>query len=175
MGSANHFNLKKEIDMIGGTFSKSLGATGGFIAADRAVIDYMNYISRKIIFSAAFPPILAAGVSEALTIMQTDKSLRERLWENVKYMAKGLKEIGATILGEETASLPVLIGKDAIMFRFTRDLIRNNIFTFPIVYPSVPKDKSIFRIALQTNHTKEDIDHTIEVFDKLLKTYEIVS
>ena len=101
--------------------------------------------------------------------------MRERLWENVKYLAKGLKEIGAVILGEETASLPVLIGKDQIMFRFTRDLIQNNIFTFPIVYPSVPKDKSIFRIALQTKHTKEDLDHTIEVFGRLLRKYEIIS
>ena len=173
-GICEHFNLQKEVDMIGGTFSKSLGAIGGFIASDRAVIDYMNYISRKIIFSAALPPILAAGISEALRIMQTDKSLREKLWENVKYLAKGLRQIGAVLLGEETASLPILIGKDSIMFRFTRDLIQNNIFTFPIVYPSVPKDKSIFRIALQTNHTKKDLEYTIQVLETLLKKYEII-
>ena len=174
-GVCEHFDLAKEVDIIGGTFSKSLGATGGFIASDRAVVDYINYISRKIIFSAAFPPILAAGVSEALRIMQSDKELREKLWINVRYLAKGLREIGANILGEETASLPVLIGKDSIMFRFTRDLIKNNIFTFPIVYPSIPKGRSIFRIALQADHAKEDLDYTIEVFQKLLKKYGILS
>ena len=138
------------------------------------MIDYLNYISRKIIFSAAFPPILASGVAESLRIMEQDDSLREKLWSNVKYLAKGLKEVGAVILGEETASLPVFIGNDSIMFRFTRDLIHENIFTFPIVYPSIPKEKSIFRLALQTQHNKEDLDHTIEVFGKLLRKYEVI-
>ena len=174
-GVCEHFSLEQEVDMIGGTFSKSLGATGGFIAADRSLIDYLNYISRKILFSAAFPPILASGVYASLEIMEEDDSLREQLWENVHYLVRGLEEIGATILGDQTASIPVLIANDAIMFRFTRDLIHENIFTFPIVYPSVPKDKSIFRIALQTQHSKEDLDHTIQVFEKLLRKYDVVA
>ena len=173
-GVCEHFSLADQVDMIGGTFSKSLGATGGFIAADRSVIDYLNYISKKILFSAAFPPILASGVGEALRIMEKDSSLREKLWENVRYLVAGLKDAGATILGDETASIPVLIADDSIMFRFTRDLIRENIFTFPIVYPSVPKDSSIFRLALQAQHKKEDLNHTIEVFSKLLRKYGVV-
>ncbi len=173
-GICEHFSLEKETDMIGGTFSKSLGATGGFIAADRSVVDYLNYISRKILFSAAFPPILASAVSESLKIMEEDSSLKDKLWENIRYFARGLKEVGATLLGEETASIPVLIGRDSIMFRFTRDLIKENIFTFPIVYPSVPRGKSIFRMALQTQHTKEDLDHTIDIFSKLLRKYDII-
>ena len=174
-GVAEHFNMAKDVDIIGGTFSKSLGATGGFIAADKDVITYMNYLSRKIIFSAAFPPILAAAVMKALDIMETDSELRERLWDNIRYLAKGMKQIGANVLGTETASVPILIGDDGVMFSFTQDLIKNGIFTFPAVYPTVPRGKSTFRLALQSKHQKKDLDHTIEVFDKLLKKYKIQS
>ncbi len=173
-GVCEHFGLAKDVDLIGGTFSKSLGATGGFIAADRDVITYLNFISRKIVFSAALPPILVAGVSAALDIMESDPGLRERLWENVRYLAKGMKEIGAHVTGTETASVPILIGNDGVMFGFTQDLIREGIFTFPAVYPTVPKGRSTFRLALQTNHKRQDLDHTIEVFSRLLRKYGVV-
>ncbi|MCB0416540.1 MAG: pyridoxal phosphate-dependent aminotransferase family protein [Bdellovibrionaceae bacterium] len=170
-GVCEKFGLSSEVDIIGGTFSKSLGATGGFLAADKDVITYFNYISKKIIFSAALPPLLIAGVSAALDIMENDSSLRERLWDNVRYLANGLRQVGARLMGTETASVPVLIANDSIMFRFTQDLIREGIFTFPAVYPTVPKNKSVFRLALQSRHEKQDLDHVIEVFDRLLGKY----
>lgn len=173
-GVCEHFGLAAEVDMIGGTFSKSLGSTGGFIAASHEVITYLNYISRKIIFSAALPPILVAGISAALDAMESDNALRERLWNNVRYLADGMRGIGAKILGTETASVPVLIGNDGVMFAFTQDLIREGIFTFPAVYPTVPKDRSVFRLALQAKHEKKDLDHAIAVFGRLFKKYGIV-
>lgn len=172
-GVCEHYGLSKEVDLIAGTFSKSLGATGGFVAGDREVITYLNYMARKIIFSAALPPILVAGVRAALKIMETDSSLREKLWDNVRYLSKGMAEIGANLLGTETASVPVLIANDGVMFSFTQDLIREGIFTFPAVYPTVPKNHSLFRLALQSRHSKQDLDHTIEVFSKLLRKYGI--
>lgn len=174
-GVCEHFGLASEVDLICGTFSKSLGATGGFVAADRDIITYLNYMSRKIIFSAALPPILVAGVSAALDIMEQDSSLRDRLWENVRYLAHGMRQVGAVILGEETASVPVLIANDGVMFKFTQELVQNGIFTFPVVYPTVPKGHSIFRLALQSKHEKKDLDHTIEVFGRLLKKYGVVA
>jgi 7-keto-8-aminopelargonate synthetase-like enzyme len=172
-GVCEHFGLASEVDMIGGTFSKSLGATGGFIAASREVITYLNYISRKIIFSAALPPILVAGIIAALDAMESDPSLKDRLWHNVRYLADGLSQKGVRILGTETASVPVLIANDGVMFPFTQDLIREGIFTFPAVYPTVPKDRSTFRLALQARHEKKDLDHTIEVFGRLTKKYGV--
>ncbi len=172
-GVCEHFGMAAEVDMIGGTFSKSLGATGGFIAADRDVITYLNFMSRKIIFSAALPPILVAGVGAALEIMESDPSLREKLWENVRYLGAGMRQIGANVLGTDTASVPILIGNDGVMFGFTQELIREGIFTFPAVYPTVAKGRSTFRLALQSQHKREDLDHTIEVFDRLLKKYEV--
>jgi 8-amino-7-oxononanoate synthase len=174
-GAVEHFGLQKDVDLIGGTFSKSLGATGGFIAADRDVITYLNFISRKIVFSAALPPILVAGVSAALDIMESDSSLREKLWENVNYLAAGMRQIGARVGGSETASVPILIHNDGVMFGFTQDLIREGIFTFPVVYPTVPKGRSCFRLALQSQHKRQDLDHTIEVFSRLLRKYGLLS
>ncbi len=174
-GVVEHFGMASDVDMIGGTFSKSLGATGGFVAADRDVITYLNFMSRKIIFSAALPPILVAGVTAALDIMETDSGLREKLWENVNYLGKGMREIGAHVLGTETASVPVMVGNDGCMFGFTQDLIREGIFTFPVVYPTIPKGHSLFRLALQTNHKREDLDHTIEVFGRLLRKYGVIT
>jgi 8-amino-7-oxononanoate synthase len=172
-GACEHFGVAHRVDMIAGTFSKSLGATGGFVAADREIITFLNFMSRKIIFSAALPPILVAGVSAALDIMESDSSLREKLWANVHYLSKGMKEIGAEILGSETASVPVVIGNDGVMFAFTQDLIKEGIFTFPVVYPTVPKGKSLFRLALQSKHEKADLDHTIEVFSRLLRKHGV--
>ena len=172
-GVCEHFDLVREVDIIGGTFSKSLGATGGFVAADRDLINYFNYISKRIIFSAALPPILVAGIHAALEVMESDTSLRERLWDNVRYLASGMKQIGANVLGVETASVPILIGNDGVMFSFTQDLIKNGIFTFPAVYPTVPKGRSVFRLALQTKHEKKDLDHVIYVFQRLLKKYNL--
>jgi 8-amino-7-oxononanoate synthase len=173
-GACEHFGLASQVDMIAGTFSKSLGATGGFVAADRDVITFLNFMSRKIIFSAALPPILVAGVTAALDIMETDASLREKLWDNVRYLSKGMREIGAQVHGTETASVPVVIGNDGVMFAFTQDLIREGIFTFPVVYPTVPKGRSLFRLALQSKHRKEDLDHTIEVFGRLLRKHGVI-
>lgn len=172
-GVCEHFGLASEVDMIGGTFSKSLGSTGGFIAASQEVVTYLNYISRKIIFSAALPPILVAGISAAIDAMESDSGLRKKLWENVHYLAKGLEGKGARILGTGTASVPVLIANDGVMFPFTQDLIREGIFTFPAVYPTVPKNRSVFRLALQAQHEKKDLDYTIEVFGRLLKKYGV--
>lgn len=173
-GVCEHFGVSSQVGLIGGTFSKSLGATGGFVAGDRDVITYLNYMSRKIIFSAALPPILVAGVSAAMDVMEEDASLRERLWANVRYLARGLEGVGANLQGTETASVPVMIGNDGVMFRFTQDLISEGIFTFPAVYPTVPKDRATFRLALQSQHSKKDLDHTVEVFGRLLRKYGIV-
>ena len=172
-GVCEHFGLASDVDIIGGTFSKSLGSTGGFLASDRDIIDYFNYISKKIIFSAALPPVLVAGIHASLDLMESDPSLRMRLWENIEYLADGMKRIGASVLGVETASIPLLIADDGVMFPFTMDLIKNGIFTFPAVYPSVPKGRSVFRLALQTNHMKKDLDYVIDVFDRLLEKYNL--
>ena len=170
-GVCEHFDLAHDVDIIAGTFSKSLGAVGGFVAAEEDVVLYMKYMCRRSVFSAALPAIIAAGVFAALEIIETDSSIRERLWENVHYLRKGLVQVGATLLGSETASVPLLIGNDGVIFRFTEDMIAAGVFTFPAVYPSVPKNHSLMRLAVQAGHQKQHLDQAIDVFGRLLKKY----
>jgi 8-amino-7-oxononanoate synthase len=173
LGVCEHFGLQSRVDMIAGTFSKSLGATGGFVAGTREVIRYLNYTARRIVFSAAMPPILVAAVDAALDIVRTDPQPRERLWSNIRYLSRGLQQAGACLLGNDTASIPVLIGDDGLIFRFTRELIARGVFTYPAVFPTVPKNRSLLRLAVQADHSREDLDHTISVFGQLLRKYKL--
>ncbi|MEZ4749733.1 MAG: hypothetical protein R3B54_03630 [Bdellovibrionota bacterium] len=128
---------------------------------------------KKIIFSAALPPLLIAGVSAALDIMEQDSSLRERLWDNVRYLAKACSS-GRSLDGNETASVPIAyIASMAASCFLHPGFDSRGIFTFPAVYPTVPKNKSVFRLALQTRHEKKDLDHVIDVFDRLLAKYGV--
>jgi 8-amino-7-oxononanoate synthase len=173
LGVTEHFALEQEVDIVAGTFSKSLGSIGGFIAADREVVTYLNYMTRKLVFSASIPPMLVAGIKAAFEIMEEAPSLRERLWENVRYLADGLEREGATLLGRETASVPVLVADDGIIFSFARDLIERGVFAYPIVFPLVPKNRSIFRLAVQARHEPSQLDRVIEVFGELMRKYRL--
>lgn len=174
-GVGEHFGCQAEVDLLCGTFSKSLGATGGFVAGPRDVITWMNYSARRIVFSAAMPPILVAAVSAAFDIMTSDHERRARLHGNIEYLAQGLRQVGARLTGTETASLPVLIGDDGLIFRFTRDLMQGGVFTYPAVFPTVPKDRALLRLAVQADHSRDDLDRTIGVFDRLLGRYGLRS
>jgi glycine C-acetyltransferase len=173
-GAVEHFGLEAEVDIIGGTFSKSLGATGGFIVADRAVITYLNYLSTRIVFSAAFPPILAHAVSRAIDLMETEDGLRESLWRNIRYFADGFRALGLELAEVEVGAVPVRIHKDAVMVDFAADLYEAGIYAIPIVYPSVPHGRSMFRLAMQAGHTTEQLDHALAVFKELLAKYEVL-
>lgn len=173
-GATEHYKLEKEIDIIAGTFSKSLGAVGGFIVADRKVVTYVNYISRRIIFSAAFPPLLARAVSRAIDIMESDNALRARLHDNVNYLAAGFRKLGVTLPDIEIGAVPVHIGKDEIMFHIGGEMFEAGLFTYPVVYPTVPRGRSMFRLAVQSGHTRAHLDRALDVFAGLLKKYEIL-
>ena len=173
-GAVEHFGLEAEVDLIGGTFSKSLGATGGFVVGDAAVITYLNYLSTRIVFSAAFPPILAHGVSKAIDLMEADGGLRESLWNNIRYFAEGFRKLGLELPEVEVGAVPVRIHKDGVMVDFAADLYEAGIYAIPIVYPSVPHGRSMFRLAMQAGHTTEHLDYALSVFERLLKKYEVL-
>ena len=173
-GAVEHFGLEDEVDLIGGTFSKSLGATGGFVVGNAAVLSYLNYLSTRIVFSAAFPPILAHGVSKAIDLMEADGGLRERLWENIRYFSDGFRKLGLDLPEVEVGAVPVRVHKDGVMVDFAAELYEAGIYAIPIVYPSVPHGRSMFRLAMQAGHTTEQLDYALSVFERLLKKYEIL-
>jgi 8-amino-7-oxononanoate synthase len=173
-GTAAHFGLVDEVDVIVGTFSKSLASIGGFIAGSESVIHFLKHNSRPLIFSAALPPANTAGVLAALDVMTSEPERRERLWKNTSRLQAGLKSIGFDIGPSETPIVPVLIGSMEETFGFWRKLFDAGVFTNPVVPPAVPPDGCRLRTSLIATHTDEQIDYALETFGDLGKRAGIV-
>ncbi|MGH9399138.1 MAG: aminotransferase class I/II-fold pyridoxal phosphate-dependent enzyme, partial [Thermoanaerobaculia bacterium] len=111
-GTAEHFGLEDEVDLVMGTFSKSMASVGGFIAGDATVIDYIKHRARTLIFSAAPPPASVAAALATVDIMESEPERRVRLWENTRFFADGLKALGLDTGNSQTAVVPVVVGED---------------------------------------------------------------
>ena len=162
-GTAAHFGLTREVDLIMGTFSKSLASLGGFIAGDRNVIHYLKHFSRSLIFSASIPPASAAAALAALDILRREPDRIRALWDNTRYMASCLVSMGYDLGKSETPILPVFIRNDMDTFRYTSELMRKGMFVNPVVSPAVPADASLIRVSLMATHTREQIDRAVEL------------
>src|SRR5690606_14516013 len=127
-GTGEHFGLGDEIDVIVGTFSKSFASVGGFMAADRAVVNYVKHHARPFIFTAALPAMQMAAALEALTIMENEPQLRQRLWENVAQLHDGISAHGCHTRGAKTPIVPVLVGPDELAMAFWRGLWEMGVF-----------------------------------------------
>ena len=173
-GTAAHFGLTAEVDLIVGTFSKSLASIGGFAAGDETVIHYLKHHSRPLIFTAALPPANTAGVLAALGVMQREPERRDRLWVNTRRLQDGLRSLGFDIGPTETPIVPVLIGPLETTFLFWRKLFDAGVFTNPVVPPAVPLSQCRLRTSLMATHTAEQIDRALETFAELGKELGVV-
>jgi 8-amino-7-oxononanoate synthase len=173
-GTAAHFNLIDEVDIIVGTFSKSLASIGGFIAASENVIHYLKHHSRPLIFSAALPPSNTAGVLAALEIVTSEPERRERLWKSTRRLQEGLKSVGFDIGPTQTPIVPVLIGTLEDTFAFWRRLYDAGVFTNPVVPPAVPPSECRLRTSLMASHTDDQIDFALDTFAKLGKASGVI-
>jgi len=165
-GTPAHFGLAEQVDIIVGTFSKSLASIGGFVAADEDVIHYLKHNSRPLMFSAALPPFSVASVLEGLNILASEPERRENLWRNTRHMTAGLKSLGFDLGPTETPILPVIIGDDELTFTFWRRLFDEGVFTNPVVSPAVPPDQGRLRVSLIATHELEQLDRALESFAK---------
>ncbi len=166
-GTAEHFGLTDQVDLIVGTFSKSFASIGGFVTGDRPVIDYLKHHARALIFSASMPPSACAAVLTCLDIMEAEPERRLRLWENADYMRAGLRSLGYDTGVSETPIVPVLIGNDLLTFHFWRSLFDHGVFTNPVVAPAVPEKESRIRTSYSATHTRDQLDFVLEVFAKV--------
>ncbi len=166
-GTAAHFGLTDEVDIITGTFSKSLASIGGFVAGDESMIHYLRHHSRPLIFTASLPPASTAGVYAALDIVARDSERRERLWNNAKYLREGFRALGFDIGPTQTPIVPVLIGPLEDTFLFWRKLFDAGVFTNPVVPPAVPEFGCRLRTSVMATHTTEQIDHCLDAFEKI--------
>jgi 8-amino-7-oxononanoate synthase len=152
-GTAAHFGLTDEVDIIAGTFSKSLASIGGFVTATENVIHYLRHHSRPLMFTASLPPANTAGVLAALEVLRRDPERRERLWANTRRLHEGFRQLGYDIGPTETPIVPVLIGPMEKTFLFWRKLFDAGVFTNPVAPPAVPPSQCRLRTSLMATHT----------------------
>ncbi len=157
-GIVDHFNVTKEVDLIVGSFSKSLASTGGFFAGSKATIDFLRSNCRQIIFSAAISPAQACAARTALQVMQEEPQHLEKLWENTRYMHSILDAIGLDYWKSPTPAIPIVIGELERAFYMWKSLWEQGFFTVMSVSPGVPVGKDLIRTAISALHTKEQLD-----------------
>ena len=168
-GTASHFNLTDDVDLIMGTFSKSLASLGGFIASDAATIDYLKHRARSLVFSASMTPGSVASVIAALDIIESEPERIAKLWDNTRYATKLLLEEGFDLGPTESPILPIYIRDNHKTFLVTKYLQSEGIFVNPFVSPSVPSDSSLLRFSLMAPHTFSQIDEAVEKIAKAFK------
>ena len=166
-GTVHEFGLNRDVDIVMGTFSKSLGSMGGFIAGDGKMIEYLKHRARCFIFTASLAPAVVGGVLKALEIMQQEPERIEQLWRNTRKMHEGFKGLGFQIGSTETPIVPILIGSEAKAFQFTQRLFEEGVFATPAIYPAVRYGEAIVRTSYMATHTEQDLDNVLEVFSKL--------
>ena len=172
-GVVNHFGITKDVDLIMGTFSKSFGSLGGFIAADNIIIEYLKHSARSLIFSASMTPAATASVLAALDIVKQEPERIKNLWDLTYYAICQFKTLGFDVGDTETPIIPIYIRDDIKTFKFTALLSQEGVFVNPVVSPATSSDSSLIRFSLMATHTKEQIDFAIEKMLKVANAIEL--
>lgn len=164
-GTAAHFGLTDEVDLIMGTFSKSFASIGGVIAGDDQIIHYVQHHARPMIFSASLAPPNVAAVLAAVEVLETEPQWVERLWENTHYMHAGFKRLGFDTGTSETPIIPIMIGDDFRTVGLWMGLFEEGVYVNPILSPAVPPGGQCLRTSYMATHTREHLDRILEGFE----------
>lgn len=168
-GVCDHFGLLDEIDLVMGTFSKSLASIGGFIAGDYPVINYLRHNARTNIFSASITPAATAAASAALDILKSEPERVKRLWELTDYAINQFRERGFELGPTESPILPLYVRDNDKTFLITKLLFEDGIFVNPVVPPAVSSNDTLIRYSLMATHTIEQIDRSVELITNVFK------
>lgn len=160
-GICEHFGLTQDVDVIMGTFSKSLGTIGGFVAADKEIINYLKHNSRTLIFSASITPASTGCVLAALDVMAEETWRMEALWRNTRQALEGFRQAGFEIGPTQSPIIPLYVRDNLKTFRLTRMLMDDGVFVNPVVAPAVPPEDTLIRYSLMATHTPEQIDESV--------------
>ncbi len=166
-GVCDHFGLTDEVDLIMGTFSKSLASIGGFIASDKDTINYLRHNSRTYIFSASNTPAATAAAQKALDILKTEPEIIEKLWNVTNYALKRFKDEGFEIGDTESPIIPLYIRDADKTFLITSLAFNAGVFINPVVPPACAPQDTLVRYALMATHTKEQVDRSVEILKKI--------
>jgi 8-amino-7-oxononanoate synthase len=173
-GTCDHFNLTNKVDLIMGTFSKSLASIGGFVAGDRKIIDYIKHVGRSILFSASLAPGNVAAVRKALEIIRREPERAELARNNGKRLKNGLEEAGFPVGQTQAPIVPVMIGDELKTLMMWKDLLAEGVFVNPVLYPACPRDGALFRTSTMVSHTGDHIDMAVEKIAKVGRKHEVI-
>ena len=173
-GTAAHFGITGQVDLIMGTFSKSFASLGGFIAGDADVIHYIQHHARSLIFSASMPPASAATCLAALDIMESEPERYARLQEIGDKMRAGFRALGFNIGETQTPIIPVIIGDDMRTFQMWKALFDSGVYTNAVISPAVPPGMQLLRTSYMATHTDEQLERVLEVFGEAGKRMGVI-
>jgi 8-amino-7-oxononanoate synthase len=173
-GVCDHFGLLPDIDLIMGTFSKSLASIGGFIASSEPIINYVRHHSRSYIFSASNTPAATAAANAAFDIMVSEPERIEHLWDLTHYALNGFREMGCEIGNTSTPIIPLYIRDNDKTFYVTTELFKQGVFVNPVVAPAVAPTDTLIRFSLMATHTFEQLDYALNKIEKALKKVGIL-
>ena len=173
-GTASHYGLTDKTDPIMGTFSKSFGSLGGFIAGDFEVINYLKHNSRSLIFSASMTPASVAAASKALDIMIEEPERREHLWDITRHAQKSFKERGFDTGRTQSPIIPLFVRDTMKAMAIVRMAYESGVFITPVIAPAVPENDVLIRFALMATHSKEQVDEAVEKLTVIFKKVGVI-
>ncbi len=173
-GTADHFGLTDKVELIMGTFSKSFGSLGGFIAGDHEVLNFLKHNSRSLIFSASMPPANVAAVSRAIDIMLSEPERLEHLWALTRHAHAEFKARGFDIGHTQSPIIPLFVRDLNKCLTAVKMALDEGVFITPVIPPAVPEDSVIVRFALMATHSFEQLDEGIDKLTKIFRKLEII-
>jgi 8-amino-7-oxononanoate synthase len=173
-GTAAHFGLTKEVDLIMGTFSKSFASLGGVIAGDDQIIHYIQHHARPMMFSASMPPSNVAAVLAAADVIESEPEWVERLWDNAHYMLAGFKRLGFDTGRSETPIIPIMVGDDFRTLGLWMGLYEEGVYVNPILSPAVPPGGQCLRTSYMATHTRDHLDWVLKGFETVGKRTGVI-
>jgi 8-amino-7-oxononanoate synthase len=166
-GTAEQFGVEDQVDLVMGTFSKSLASVGGFVAGEERVINWIKHRARALIFSAAPPPASVAAVLKAVEIIEREPERRHRLWENTHFMLDGLRGLGFNTGCSASPVIPVIVGDDHLAFSMAHRLQEEGVFVNPVISPAVPPERAMLRTSYMATHAREHLSRALDAFAKV--------
>lgn len=173
-GTGEHFGLEHEIDLVMGTFSKSLAAIGGFVAGSEPVIEFIRHHARSAIFSAAPPPSSCGAVLKAIEIIEREPERQKQLWENTEYMKREIESLGFNTGASASPVIPMVVGDDLTAFTMCSRLQDEGVFVNPIITPAVPPGQAMIRTSYMATHRREHLDQALEALARVGKELGVI-
>jgi len=174
-GTAAHFGIADQVDLIGGTFSKSLASIGGWLVGERKVIDYIQHFASSFLFAASAAPPCVAAAMVALDVMQEEPWRQEKLRENFTYMRTELRRLGFELGKTETAVIPIYIRDDLRTVMMWKTLLDDySLYVNPFITPGVPPKQQVLRTSYMATHERHHLDQALEAFEKVGKKFGVI-